>query len=136
MTELSHAAIGAAIGHKIGNPYTTVLLSILSHFVIDKIIHFYPKEQNNRNILIIIGYVLTGVFLYYIAVSPFENKPAMIAGALSGVLVDTIINGFPKIRESKLGNWHAIRQPHTTSFVFIFTDVIVITISVLILLKW
>lgn len=117
--ELNYAVVGAVIGAETGNPFSAFFLSIIGHFIIDKIPHFWPKTQKAKTFYVSFGYLITGLFLLLIFRSSYHAKTIMLIGAITSVGIDTIIIGVPFIHKSKLCLWHTSRQPHKDKPIFI-----------------
>lgn len=136
MLDITHTASGAAIGAKIDNVYLVIFLSIVLHFALDKIPHFWPKTTKSKAIVYVISYILTIIFLAYIFFIPIENKANIFVGAITGFTIDILLLITPFVKNTKVANWHSIRQTHISKPVYLFFDILVILISLLIIFQW
>jgi len=101
--ESSHVAVGAAIASKIPNPFISIPLAFLSHFVFDFVPHWNPSLYTERqkfgaptrkSIIIIIGDVILSLILGLEIASRFWpdiNRSGMVVLAcLAAVLPDIV----------------------------------------------
>jgi hypothetical protein len=78
MTATNHALTGAAIGLISGQPLIAIPLAILSHYVLDAIPHYEPKDIDNRlNSHFFRNYLILEVlFCFLIVVVLAVSQPA------------------------------------------------------------
>lgn len=101
MIELPHAALGAAIAYKIGNPALALPLALASHFALDLVPHWNPhlndEIKNYGKITVRTKKVLSldvlaslGIGFYIASLALPDTKQAIIIlfGAFLGVLPD------------------------------------------------
>jgi len=136
MLTTTHVLVGAGAGEVVHEPFLAFFLSILLHFVTDKIPHYWPKNQTQKNVLVIIDWTAAILIIVTLILLPVINKPSVVAGAVAGLLVDALLVGVPYFHKTKLGLWHTNRQPHRTSTFFLFTDMIfILPLATFIILK-
>ena len=137
MTGVSHATLGAAIGKFIPNPFVAFFAGLLSHILVDKVPHFWPKTEKNKNLLIVIDAVVTLSFVLLLFLLPIHNKTSIIAGAFGGVLIDIVFvvlaPMYKPLLDSKLRVWHGDRQTHFTNPWYFSVDVAMIMLSLSVL---
>lgn len=112
MLSTTHTLVGAAIGKSTGNPALSFFLGVISHFILDKVPHFWPWKKTKRLEEGLLDWFFVGLIIIYILLSPMQYKTAVISGAFGGLIVDIVLVGIPQVRKSKVGKWHNHRQPH------------------------
>ena len=124
MLATTHVLVGAGTGEVVHEPFLVFFISIILHFLTDKIPHYWPKAQKQKNILVIVDWFIAILIIILLVVLPTPNKASVVAGAFAGLLVDALLVGVPYLEKSALGVWHSKRQPHRAELYFIFTDLI------------
>lgn len=119
MLETPHVALGIAIATKIPNPYISIPLSFLSHFLLERVPHWNPhlnietqkfgKPTKKSTIIVIIDVTISLILGFFIAYRAPTIKQFMniILCSFFSVLPD-IIEGpyfFMGIRNKFLENW-------------------------------
>jgi hypothetical protein len=133
MNDLTHATTGAAIGYKVGNPILAFIFAIIFHLILDKIPHFWPGLQKNKRYYVIANYIfIIGVLVYILNIN-LKNQTGIIFGAIGGLIVDIILVIIPPIYKSKLGKWHNKRQIHSRNILYIWIDLAITALALVIL---
>lgn len=133
---ITHAAVGGAVGAFIANPVLAFGAGVFTHFVVDKVPHFWPTKKDNQGTQMIVDAVgsslILSVLLYI-----FGFTSPIFWGAAGGVAVDLVLVIFAGIykplKESVVRIWHEKRQPHKSNPVYLFTDVLQTSIGLLII---
>lgn len=122
MTSFTHIAIAGAIGERIQNPLLAFLAGVLSHFILDKVPHYWPESDKAKGYIIGGDTIFSALLLTGIYFVPSSNHLGLFFGALGGASVDTI---FVLIMRSKgkLAEWHTNRQLHRTAPIWLVTDI-------------
>jgi predicted membrane channel-forming protein YqfA (hemolysin III family) len=123
---------GATVGKYIPNPILAFTAGILIHFLIDKIPHYWPvSDKKLKTILLVFDYTFTIIFITSLIVTDRWSAGVFMA-VVGSLIIDIILVGLRTGRESKLGVWHNTRQKHLSKPFNFLTDLIVITIGMLI----
>lgn len=111
-----HAAVGAAIGQHLANPWLAFIIGFISHLILDIIPHgdegikrwklFKTEMQRTIAAATIDFFVLSIVAVYWLNHSPVSEFPGMIYGMAGAVLPDTLW-GFHRITGTPLLNWYS-----------------------------
>lgn len=137
MLTITHAAIGGALGGLVSNPVIAFGLGVISHVIVDKVPHYWPKTIPAQLGQIIIDAfasvaMLIGLYLY---TGDFYSP--ILWGAIGGVFVDfmlvMVFKIHSKLWNGRLRTWHEKRQPHKRDFVYLLTDIFQIMMSLLII---
>ena len=133
MMQVTHVATGALAGKLMPNPILAILAGVLTHFIVDKIPHYWPATKKGKVIFVTIDYLVAFLGLVWLIYTGkmFGN---MIYGVLGSVIVDIVIIGVPVIFRSPLGKWHTNRQLHSTRKEIIAMDMIAITLGLFVVL--
>jgi len=135
MMVVTHAFLGAAGGEIVRNPILAFVLGVVIHLLVDKIPHLLPEDKKARFQNQTLDGVLTIMSLVYIYFLADKNgQLALLTGALGGVSVDVLLVLTP-LYFSKLGQWHTKRQYHKENYWFLGTDIGLIVLSLIFLLK-
>ncbi|MDD5693174.1 MAG: hypothetical protein WC437_02090 [Patescibacteria group bacterium] len=126
MLATTHVLVGAGAGEVVHNPSLAFVVSIILHFLTDKIPHYWPKSQKQKNILVFVDWSIALLIIIFLLIMPTPNKTSVIAGAIASLLVDLLLVGVPALHKTKIGLWHTNRQPHRTEFYFLLTDLVFI----------
>lgn len=146
--ELPHTVIGATIAYKIGNPYLSLPLALLSHFALDLLPHWNPhlnteirekgKLSRKTQIIIVGDVVLSVVAGVAIASLALPDKMAftyIILGAFLGVLPDVVEGPYFFLKMNlpfvdKLMKFQKMIQNDAAPFLGLLTQVILISLCV------
>lgn len=103
MLELPHATVGATIASKIGNPYLSLPLAFLTHFLLDLLPHWNPHiftemqstgKVSKKSVFIIVADAILALLVGLIIAFQFwpDSKKVIIVllGAFMGVIPDLI----------------------------------------------
>lgn len=131
MLSINHTLIGTSAGKLIGNSPIAFLLGIILHFIFDKVPHFWPQKFRDKKIMLGIDTLIAIVII----ILSFQYSKSAGWGALGGESVDALLIFIKPLRLSKIGHWHSERQPHKTNPLFLFTDIIVIVLTLAYLIK-
>ena len=132
MNDLTHATTGAAIGYKIGNPILAFIFAIIFHLIIDKIPNFWPKSQKSKIYYVILNYIfIIGILVYILSLH--NNQAGIIFGAIGGLIVDIVLVLIPVFYKSKLGQWHNKRQTHFGNILYIWIDLAITALALVVL---
>jgi hypothetical protein len=133
MMQITHVATGALAGKLMPNPILALLAGILTHFLVDKIPHYWPATKKGKVIFVTIDYLVAflGLAWFIYTGKIFGN---MIYGVLGSVIVDIVIIGIPVVFKSKLGRWHTNRQPHSNRKEIIAVDMMMVVFGLFIAL--
>jgi len=126
MLATTHVLVGAGTGEVVSNPYLAFVASVIVHFIIDKIPHFWPAKLRDQILLNAVEWTTAFVIFMLLLTSSIPNKSSVLAGALGGVIVDIVLAGLPYFYKRKIGTWHSGRQPHKTEPVYLVTDLLFI----------
>jgi hypothetical protein len=133
MMQITHVATGALAGKFMPNPIMAILAGILTHFVVDKIPHYWPATKKGKVIFTVIDYLIAFIGLaWFVYTGKIYGN--MIYGVLGSVIVDIVIIGVPVVFKSPLGKWHTNRQPHLNRKKIIATDMIAVALGLFIAL--
>jgi len=125
MMLISHEIVGGVIGQQLGNPYVAYVLAFISHLVIDKIPHYFPKEDNNKATFMVIETIIAcGLALYFYQNGFGLDDVSFWAGIAGGVTMDVLFVGFPVLKKSKIGIWHSTRQTHISKPIYLVIDAV------------
>lgn len=127
MLGVTHAAIGGAVGVFISNPAIAFGAGVVSHIIIDKTPHFWPKNPKYQGVQIVLDAISTMGVLVFLLYYLKDYSSSVFWGAMGGVSVDFFLVLVAKLRkdwwESKLRRWHERRQPHRSSYIYALTDI-------------
>jgi len=133
MTGATHTAVGGAVGMFIPNPFLAFFAGVLSHFLIDKIPHFWPSTIKRQNLMIVVDGFLSASLLVLFFFTPIINKESILAGAFGGMLVDLILVIAPKFikvfNKNLIRVWHEERQTHFQNFSWALVDGFMVIIA-------
>jgi hypothetical protein len=130
MMVLTHVVVGAAIGEEANNPLLAFILGVISHLLIDKIPHFWPKNRKKWDSYfkwIDITLSIIAMIIFWIIGYHSLSFWAGIAGSVS---IDVIAKIAPYINYKKFAVWQEKRQPHMWGKpIYLLNDVAIIIIS-------
>ena len=122
---ISHEVIGGVIGQELGNPYWAFLFGFLSHLLMDKIPHYFPKETKNKAIFTICEIIMAlGLMVFFLQNGFPLSDTSFWAGLAGGVIMDVLFVGVPALKKSKIGLWHSTRQRHISKPIYLVFDAI------------
>ena len=122
---ISHEVIGGVIGQELGNPYWAFLFGFLSHLLMDKIPHYFPKETKNKAIFTICEIIMAlGLMVFFLQNGFPLSDTSFWAGLAGGVIMDVLFVGVPALKKSKIGRWHSARQRHISKPIYLVFDAI------------
>ncbi len=122
---ISHEVIGGVIGQELGNPYWAFLFGFLSHLLMDKIPHYFPKETKNKAIFTICEILMAlGLMIFFLQNGFPLSDTSFWAGLAGGVMMDVLFVGVPTLKKSKIGLWHSTRQRHMSQPIYLVFDAI------------
>lgn len=135
MLSLTHAAVGGAVGGFIANPAVAFGAGILSHIIIDKVPHYWPKSPKYQGFQIVLDSIATLIMLYFLFSLEKSFFSPIFWGAAGGAFVDfmlvLVFKLHPKLWNSKLRLWHTNRQPHRVEPFYIVTDIVQIMAGIM-----
>jgi hypothetical protein len=126
MLATTHVLVGAGTGMVVPEPFLAFAISIVLHFLTDKISHYWPQTQKSKTGLTIFDWIIAISIVLLLIIFPTPNKYSVVAGVFGGLSVDIIFVGIPFFRKSKSGLWHTKRQPHKKELFMIVTDLLFI----------
>jgi hypothetical protein len=126
MMATTHVLAGAGIGEIITNPYLSFVTAVITHFIIDKIPHFWPAKYKDQVLLNVFDWTVAAIIILLFLGYPIDNQSSILAGALGGVAVDIVLVGLPYFYNRKVGGWHTGRQLHQREPIFLVTDLLFI----------
>ena len=147
----AHSIVGGVVGEAIGHPIAALLLGFILHFVLDAIPHFDTTDGGKltKRQLIFIGVdgSLGLVIIIYLLLGHSIDPVSFIAGSFGSLIPDLLDNvkfWEKKFRVSKYGSkFHAfhgsmeiIRLGWKHWKLGVFTQVLVVLISIVIYLKF
>ena len=132
MMVLSHVAVGGVVGLVIENPFLAFFLGVMTHLIMDKVPHFWPKKRTNDLYFKVfdIGSSLLLMLIFWLG---GFHEISFWAGVLGNLSVDLVTVGIGPIRRGKLGQWQEKRQPHISKPTYLLTDICFILISICLL---
>jgi hypothetical protein len=137
VTGVTHISVGAAVGKFIPNPILAFFVGILSHLLIDKIPHFWPKTKEGQRLIIWLDSAASLLLIILLCFLPLDNKLSVLGCAIGSASVDFILVIFPKLfknlKSKPIVMWHENRQFHYSQFAYIFTDIGLILTSLVIM---
>ena len=112
MTLTTHAAIGAAIGHQMGNPILGFCLGMISHFLVDMIPHgdskfaemYLKKQRKTRAAVAYVTVDATIALLFILAlmnVGDYANRLAFSA-SIAGSIMPDLLTGLADVTKAKM----------------------------------
>lgn len=123
MMQTSHYSSGALVGKFIPNPALAFVAGVILHFVIDKVPHFWPKDNKAKLIFTAIDYFIAVVMIALVFLFFKGNITNMLWGFAGSAIVDILLVGTP-LHKTKLGQWHTNRQPHHVGIGYLATDIL------------
>jgi len=127
MMVISHEIVGGVIGQQLGNPYLAYILAFISHLVLDKIPHYFPKEEKNKATFMIIEIIIAcGLMLFFYKQGFGLDDVSFWAGLAGGVTMDVLFVGIPVLKKSKIGIWHSSRQTHISKPIYLTIDAVLV----------
>lgn len=130
MMQITHAATAAVAGSYIPNTYLAFLAGIILHLFIDKIPHFWPNTKKGKTILIIFDHSIT-YLAFGLAIYNQQLTTPVMSAIFGALLVDAVLVGSPYVFKSKLGLWHIKRQIHKTELIYLFLELLLALIFLL-----
>ena len=131
---ISHEVIGGAIGWELGNPFWAYCLAFISHLVMDKIPHYFPKEKKNKALFTICEILIAlGMMVFFVKNGFPLSDISFWAGLAGGVTMDILFVGIPVLKKSKIGVWHNLRQKHVSKPIYLVFDASFIIVGLFIL---
>jgi len=133
MMILSHVFVGGVIGQEIPNPYLAFILAFLSHLLIDKIPHFWPKIKKMEafftwlDVFISLAVMLAFWFIGF-------HGTGFWAGIAGSTSLDVMAMTAKFSGKMKFYEWQNKRQPHFGKPLFLITDFMFVVAGVLILM--
>ncbi|MEI7690244.1 MAG: hypothetical protein WCI63_01305 [bacterium] len=125
MMVISHEIVGGVIGQQLGNPYLAYILAFISHLVLDKIPHYFPKEEKNKATFMVIEIIIAcGLILLFYRQGFGLDDVSFWAGLAGGVTMDVLFVGIPALKKSKIGVWHSSRQTHIGKPIYLTIDAV------------
>lgn len=100
MMLITHAVVGAAIGHAVGGPWAALMLGFASHFLLDLLPHgdaylidHYRKGKNINlsAVYLIVDTLATAGFVWIVALSPYGRGGWPFAGIVGATLPDFMV---------------------------------------------
>jgi len=122
--QISHFSSGALVGRLSPNPAVAFAAGVVSHFVIDKIPHYWPASTKAKWIFTIIDYAVAIVMIGVLLVGSKADRTNMLWGFAGSASVDILLVGVPFLHKTRFGQWHTNRQPHRTEIAFLATDLL------------
>lgn len=132
MMMLDHVLLGGMGGILIENPLLSFTFAFITHFLFDKIPHFFPPKTKLKNQIITatLDLFLSLLVLYLFWSSALPRS--VFWGGVGGIIIDIVLVGTPQTLKSKIGQWHIDRQPHREDYRYIALDLAIILIAILI----
>ena len=132
--QVSHFPSGALVGKLSPNPIVAIAAGVASHFVIDKIPHYWPATTRGKWVFTIIDYAIAIVMIALLFSLSDGSRVNMFWGFAGSAAVDVLLVGVPFFRKSAFGQWHTKRQPHRTALPSLLSDVALSTVCCVLLL--
>ncbi|HBG81292.1 TPA: hypothetical protein DDW69_00440 [candidate division CPR2 bacterium] len=145
MLIVPHVVFGAAIGSKIHSPILTIFLAVASHYLLDRIPHW--QETTEPYILTARTYIRCSIdlilsigFLFFLSRQGKLDLNVFL-GAIFAIIPD--VEGIFQVRKDLLKNsilsmtfpFHMRLQRHAGFLLGVFTQLVVIFISLLIIFE-
>jgi len=135
MMQTSHFSSGALVGKLSPHPAVALALGVASHFVIDKIPHFWPASTRAKWIFTIIDYLVATVMIGVVLFASKADRTNMLWGVVGSASVDILLVGVSSLRRSRLGQWHTLRQPHRTERIWLLTDIALTVVCIVLIVR-
>ena len=134
MMVISHEVVGGLIGEELNNPFLAYILAFISHLLLDKIPHYFPKESKNKATFLVVEIIIAVWTIFFFLENGFGlNNHSFWAGVAGGVTMDILFVGIPFLKKTKIGVWHSTRQTHTNKPVYLLIDLVLIIGSLFLL---
>ena len=124
MMQTSHFSSGTLVGRFMPNPVLAFVAGIVTHLLIDKVPHYWPKTGKGKALFTIIDYVIATIMIILVFAFLKGNVTNMLWGFAGSAIVDILLVGVIPIHKTKLGQWHTNRQPHHTEIGYLSTDIV------------
>lgn len=149
MILLAHATTGAIIGLKFHNPFIVILLSFISHFVLDRLPHWnydVPKNPNIKAFLNMLPDIITTVVVYLVFILIYPSSWLIISiGVTFAILPDFLSLSLyiPKVKKIMLPflKFHKLIQneiskKYNKAFWGLLSQTLYLTILILFFIKF
>jgi len=125
MMQVSHWSSGALLGKLAPNPPAAVALGVASHFVLDKVPHYWPASAKAQWWFTAADYAGAIAMIGVLVAAGIAGRHAVLWGVAGSAAVDIVLVGVAPVRTSALGRWHSRRQPHRREPSWLWTDAVV-----------